>query len=87
MVSPSSCRPRRRVGQLGRHRAGHGTVAGRRGTFLPHDAGTVVGNVVRGEWFVVPGSGAGEPAGRHRAGGFRANPGAGAQVHLDHWFE
>jgi hypothetical protein len=64
-----------------------GMVAGRAGTFVLQDAGTVEGNVVSGEWFVVPGSGTGELAGLRGTGGFRANLGEGAQVHLDHWFE
>jgi hypothetical protein len=64
-----------------------GTIAGRAGTFLLQDAGTVEGNIVRGEWFVVPGSGTGQLAGLRGTGGFRANLGEGAQVHLDHWFE
>jgi hypothetical protein len=64
-----------------------GTVAGRTGTFLLQDAGIVEGNVVSGEWFVVPGSGTGELTGLRGTGGFRANLGEGAQVTLDHWFE
>jgi hypothetical protein len=64
-----------------------GTVAGRDGTFLLQDAGTVEGNVVSGEWFVVPGSGTGGLVGLRGTGAFRANLGEGAQVHLDHWFE
>jgi Protein of unknown function (DUF3224) len=64
-----------------------GTVAGKQGTFLLQDAGTVAGTVVSGEWFVVPGSGTGQLAGLRGTGGFRANLGEGAQVHLDHWFE
>jgi hypothetical protein len=64
-----------------------GTIAGRAGTFLLQDAGTVEGNIVRGEWFVVPGSGTGGLAGLRGTGGFRANLGEGAQVHLDYWFE
>jgi hypothetical protein len=64
-----------------------GTIAGREGTFLLQDAGTVAGDVVSGEWFVVPGSGTGELAGLRGTGGFRANLGEGAQVHLDYWFE
>jgi hypothetical protein len=64
-----------------------GRVAGRQGTFLLQDAGTVEGNIVSGEWFVVPGSGTGELAGLRGTGGFRANLGEGAQVHLDYWFE
>jgi hypothetical protein len=64
-----------------------GELAGRAGAFVLQDAGTVEGNVVSGEWFVVPGSGTGELAGLRGTGGFRANLGGGAQVHLDHWFE
>jgi hypothetical protein len=64
-----------------------GTVAGKQGTFLLQDAGTVEGSVVSGEWFVVPGSGTGGLSGLRGTGGFRANLGEGAQVHLDHWFE
>lgn len=64
-----------------------GTVAGRNGTFLLQDAGTVQGNVVSGDWFVIPGSGTGKLAGLRGEGGFRANLGEGAQVHLDYWFE
>jgi catechol 2,3-dioxygenase-like lactoylglutathione lyase family enzyme len=64
-----------------------GQVAGRQGTFLLQDAGTVAGNLVSGEWFVVPGSGTGQLAGLRGTGGFRANLGEGAQVHLDYWFE
>ncbi len=64
-----------------------GTIAGRRGTFLLQDAGTVEGSVVDGDWFVVPGSGTGELTGLRGEGGFRANLGEGARVHLDYWFE
>jgi hypothetical protein len=64
-----------------------GRVAGKQGTLLLQDAGTVQGNVVSGEWFVVPGSGTGDLVGLRGTGGFRANLGEGAQVHLDHWFE
>jgi Protein of unknown function (DUF3224) len=64
-----------------------GKLAGREGTFLLQDAGTVEGNVVSGEWFVVPGSGTGQLTGLRGTGGFRANLGEGAEVHLDHSFE
>jgi hypothetical protein len=64
-----------------------GKVGGREGTFLLQDAGTVQGSVVSGDWFVVPGSGTGQLAGLRGEGGFRANLGEGAQVHLDYWFE
>ena len=64
-----------------------GTVGGRRGTFLLQDAGTVADGIVSGDWFVVPGSGTGGLAGLRGEGGFRADLGEGAQVHLDYWFE
>ncbi len=64
-----------------------GAVGGRAGTFLLQDAGTVAGNVVSGDWFVIPGSGTGELTGLRGTGGFRANLGESAQVHLDYWFD
>ena len=64
-----------------------GTLDGRAGTFLLQDAGTVTGSVVNGDWFVVPGSGTGELTGLRGEGGFQANLGENAQVHLDYWFE
>ena len=63
-----------------------GRLAGRQGTFLLQDAGTVQDNIVSGDWFVVPGSGTGQLTGLRGEGGFRANLGEGAQVHLDYWF-
>src|SRR5207244_10949285 len=47
-----------------------GAVAGRNGTFLLQDAGTVQDNIVSGEWFVIPGSGTGKLAGLRGTGGF-----------------
>jgi hypothetical protein len=64
-----------------------GTVGGRTGTFLLQDAGTVQGSIVSGEWFVIPGSGTGQLAGLRGEGGFRANLGENAQIHLDYWFD
>jgi len=64
-----------------------GAVGGRTGTFLLQDAGTVQDNIVSGDWFVIPGSGTGQLTGLRGEGGFRANLGEGAQVHLDYWFE
>jgi hypothetical protein len=64
-----------------------GSLAGRTGTFLLQDAGRVEDNVVDGEWFVVPGSGTGGLIGLRGTGGFRANLGEGAEVHLAYWFE
>jgi hypothetical protein len=64
-----------------------GELAGRSGTFLLQDQGTVEANIVSGQWFVIPGSGTGGLAGLRGEGGFRANLGTDAQVHLDYWFE
>jgi hypothetical protein len=64
-----------------------GGVDGREGTFLLQDTGTVDGNIVSGTWFVIPGSGTGQLSGLRGEGGFRANLGESAQVHLDYWFE
>ncbi|MGF6884614.1 hypothetical protein ABIA39_007205 [Nocardia sp. GAS34] len=64
-----------------------GTIAGRAGTFLLQDQGTVAGSIVSGDWFVVPGSGTGELVGLRGTGGFKANLGEGAEVWLDYWFE
>ena len=64
-----------------------GAVASRNGTFLLQDAGTVQDNIVSGDWFVIPGSGTGKLAGLRGTGGFRADLGEGARVHLDYWFE
>lgn len=65
----------------------NGTLGGRRGTFLLQTTGTVSGNVVSAEWFVVPGSGTGELSGLRGTGGFRANLGQGGSVHLDYGYE
>ena len=64
-----------------------GTVGGREGTFLLQDAGTVQDDIVSGDWFVIPGSGTGGLAGLRGEGGFTANLGEGAKVHLDYWFQ
>jgi hypothetical protein len=64
-----------------------GSVAGKTGSFLLQDQGTVADGVVSGEWFVVPGSGTGELTGLRGTGGFTANLGEGATVTLDYWFE
>lgn len=64
-----------------------GSIAGRRGSFLLQDAGTLQDNTVSGEWFVVPGSGTGELAGLRGEGGFTAQLGQHASITLDYWFE
>jgi hypothetical protein len=47
----------------------------------------VEANVVKGDWFVVPGSGTGELAGLRGEGGFEAALGEHASITLDYWFE
>jgi hypothetical protein len=64
-----------------------GTIAGRSGTFLLQDSGTVEGGIVSGDWFVVPGSGTEGLAGLRGTGGFRANLGENADITLDYYFE
>jgi Protein of unknown function (DUF3224) len=64
-----------------------GSIGGRRGTFLLQDAGTLEGNLVKGDWFVIPGSGTGELTGLRGEGGFEAELGQHAAITLDYWFE
>ena len=64
-----------------------GKVDGRAGSFLLQDAGTLAGTTVKGDWFVIPGSGTGELAGLRGEGGFEAELGQRAAVTLEYWFE
>jgi hypothetical protein len=64
-----------------------GSIAQRDGSFLLQDAGTLEGNRVKGDWFVIPGSGTGELAGLRGEGGFEAELGQHASITLDYWFE
>jgi hypothetical protein len=64
-----------------------GSIAERRGSFLLQDAGTLEGNLVKGDWFVIPGSGTGKLAGLRGEGGFEAELGQHASITLDYWFE
>jgi hypothetical protein len=64
-----------------------GSIAGRPGSFLLQDAGTLEGSTVKGDWFVIPGSGTGELAGLRGEGGFEAELGEHAAITLDYWFE
>ena len=66
---------------------GYGKIAARQGSFLLQDAGTLEGSMVKGDWFVVPGSGTGELSGLRGNGGFTAALGEGADITLDYWFE
>jgi Protein of unknown function (DUF3224) len=64
-----------------------GSIAERRGSFLLQDAGTLEGKLVKGDWFVIPGSGTAELAGLRGEGGFEAELGQRASITLDYWFE
>jgi hypothetical protein len=64
-----------------------GSIAGRQGSFLLQDAGTLEGSTVKGDWFVIPGSGTGDLAGLRGEGGFQAELGQNAAITLDYWFE
>jgi Protein of unknown function (DUF3224) len=64
-----------------------GRVGGRSGSFLLQDTGTLEGNTVEGDWFVVPGSGTGELRGLRGDGRFSAELGQHASITLDYWFE
>jgi hypothetical protein len=64
-----------------------GSIAGKKGSFLLQDAGTLEGSTVKGDWFVIPGSGTGELSGLRGDGGFEAELGQHASITLDYWFE
>jgi hypothetical protein len=64
-----------------------GSIQGRQGTFLLQDAGTLEGNLVKGDWFVIPGSGTGELSGLRGEGSFEAELGQHASITLDYSFQ
>jgi Protein of unknown function (DUF3224) len=64
-----------------------GTIAGKRGSFLLQDQGTLVGTKVTGTWFVIAGSGTDELADLRGEGAFEATLGQHASYTLDYWFE
>jgi Protein of unknown function (DUF3224) len=64
-----------------------GSIDGRQGSFLLQDAGTLEGQAVKGDWFVIPGSGTGDLTGLRGEGGFSAQLGQHASITLDYWFE
>lgn len=64
-----------------------GSIAGRAGSFVLQDTGTLNGGDVGGTWFVVEGSGTGGLAGLRGEGGFKAQLGQRAEITLDYWFE
>ena len=64
-----------------------GALAGRKGSFLLQDEGTLQGSKVKGTWFVIPGSGTADLDGLRGDGGFEAELGQHASWTLDYWFE
>ncbi|MFT3766861.1 MAG: DUF3224 domain-containing protein [Minicystis sp.] len=64
-----------------------GTLAGRRGSFLLQDEGTLTGSRVEGRWFVIPGSGTGDLSELRGEGTFSAELGQHAHYVLDYRFE
>ncbi|MBO0682040.1 MAG: DUF3224 domain-containing protein [Candidatus Dormibacteraeota bacterium] len=65
----------------------HGSIGGRSGSFVLQDQGTLEEGVVKGTWFVVPGSGTGELQGLRGQGGFEAALGQHADITLDYSFD
>ena len=63
------------------------SIGDRTGSFLLQDAGTLEGTTVKGDWFVVPGSGTGELSRLRGEGGFTAELGQSASISLNYWFE
>ena len=64
------------------------TLAGRTGTFVFQDVGTLSPTgEVDGGWSVVPGSGTGQLSGLRGDGSFAAAVGERAAITLDYWFE
>jgi hypothetical protein len=64
-----------------------GAIGGKRGTFLLEVHGTVAGQDMKAEWFVVSGSGTGELKGLRGDGGFKAKLGQHGTIWLDYAFE
>lgn len=64
-----------------------GSIGGKRGSFLLHVRGTVVGKEMDAEWSVLPGSGTGELHGLRGDGGFKAEMGKHGSIWLDYDLE
>ena len=62
-------------------------IGSRTGSVVLRTAGTFDGSEARGDWSVVPGSGAGELSGLCGQGGFAAPIGSQATITLDYDFE
>jgi hypothetical protein len=64
-----------------------GRLGGRSGSFVLQLSGTYDGEVARGTWFVVPGSGTGELQTLRGEGGFSAPHGSKESYTLDYDFD
>jgi hypothetical protein len=65
----------------------HGTLGGRRGTFVLQGSEVVENGRITATWRVDPGSGTGELCGVRGEGGFEGDFGKGSDATLDYWFE
>ena len=64
-----------------------GSIAGQSGSFLLQVTATLVGKELKGEWFVIRGSGTGELKRLRGEGGFTAQLGKHGSIWLDYSFE
>jgi Protein of unknown function (DUF3224) len=64
-----------------------GQVGGRSGDFVLRSVGTYDGELAKGEWSVVPGSGTRDLRGLRGTGGFSAPHGSRAETTLEYDFE
>jgi Protein of unknown function (DUF3224) len=64
-----------------------GQVGGRAGDFVLRTLGTFDGEIAKGDWSVIPGSGTGELRGLRGEGGFSAPHGSRASTTLEYDFE
>jgi hypothetical protein len=64
-----------------------GSIAGRTGSFLLQVTGVIDGADIKGDWFVIAGSGTADLAGLRGEGGFSAELGKQGSITLNYWFE
>jgi len=64
-----------------------GKLGGRQGTFVLQGSEIIENGKLKAIWFVVPGSGTGDPSGLGGQGGFEGHFGKGSDGTLDYWFE
>lgn len=64
----------------------HGTLGGRRGSFVLQGSEIIENGRITATWFVVPSSGSGDLSGLRGEGGFEGEFGKGSDATLDYWF-